>query len=229
MRSAPMSSPPFCLATSEKCAATSSTCGSSRSGRTIYVISYCDIVCRCLPSGVRPILYAAADAASRTSRKEIARMIARQARTVYHSRFRRDKEGHPSYFGLLPSARATLACKAAPIADSNRYRMKPAAWFGTAALALAAALAVPACSLLQGHGPVQVGKALPRLTFVALDGSQQPLVPPPGRITFVNVFATWCPPCKAEMPDLVAFASREARYGVDVIGIDQEETAAQVE
>jgi len=156
-------------------------------------------------------------------------MIARQARTVYHSRFRRDKEGHPSYFGLLPGARATLACKAAPIADSNRYRMKPAAWFGTAALALAAALAVPACSLLQGHGPVQVGKALPRLTFVALDGSQQPLVPPPGRITFVNVFATWCPPCKAEMPDLVAFASREARYGVDVIGIDQEETAAQVE
>jgi len=69
------------------------------------------MVCRCLPSGVRPVLYAAAKAAGRTSRKEIAfgvvvdandrpsatgdRKIARQARTVYHSGDAGDKEDIP--------------------------------------------------------------------------------------------------------------------------------------
>src|SRR5579864_9392195 len=51
---------------------------------------------RCLPSGVRPVLYAAAkNAASRTSRKEIAGADSseRQAHTVYHSARRGDKQG----------------------------------------------------------------------------------------------------------------------------------------
>ncbi len=90
------------------------------------------------------------------------------------------------------------------------------------------ALALASCSLLKGHAAVQVGQALPALNFVDLDGVTKPLTFAPGRVTFVNVFATWCPPCKAETPDLVAFAARGTAKGIDVIGIDQEETAAQV-
>lgn len=98
-----------------------------------------------------------------------------------------------------------------------------------AAAIAALSVGLGGCSLLHGHAAVQVGQALPAMTFESLGGSQVALTPVPGRVTFVNVFATWCPPCKAETPDLAAFAAREAAKGVDVVGIDQEETAQAVE
>ena len=93
----------------------------------------------------------------------------------------------------------------------------------------ALSIGLAACSLLHGHAAVQVGQALPAMTFESLGGSQVRLAPAAGRVTFVNVFATWCPPCKEETPDLAAFAAREGAKGVDVIGIDQEETPQAVE
>ena len=72
--------------------------------------------------------------------------------------------------------------------------------------------------------PAEQGKPFPNLTFEALDGSTEAFVPRAGRVTFVNVFATWCPPCKAETADLANFAAAEKSRGVDVIGIDQEES-----
>src|SRR5690242_16760706 len=90
------------------------------------------------------------------------------------------------------------------------------------------AVALTGCSMLHGHAAVQVGQPLPQMTFTGLDGAKIALAPAAGRVTFVNVFATWCPPCKAETPDLTAFADAYGSKGVDVVGIDQEETAAQV-
>src|ERR1700730_6154022 len=103
--------------------------------------------------------------------------------------------------------------------------MKPAAGF----VALALALALASCSHFRDRAALAAGQPFPAMRFAALDGSSTALVPARGRVTFVNVFATWCPPCKAETPDLTAFASRASLKGVDVIGIDQEETAAQVQ
>lgn len=94
---------------------------------------------------------------------------------------------------------------------------------------LVALAALTACSLLRGQRPVAEGDQLPALTFSTLDGRSAALQASPGKVTFVNVFATWCPPCKAETPDLVAFSRWAAANGVDVIGIDQQESAAQVE
>lgn len=97
-----------------------------------------------------------------------------------------------------------------------------------AASAVAIVLATAGCGF-HLHPSATVGKPLPDLSFATLDGSTRQLQPAPGRITFVNVFATWCPPCKAETPDLVAFAGAWKGRGVDVVGIDQEETAPLVE
>ena len=94
---------------------------------------------------------------------------------------------------------------------------------------MVAVVALAGCSPLRGHAVVQAGQAFPQLTFETLDGKEAALVPAPGRVTFVNVFATWCPPCKAETPDLEAFAVWAAPRGVDVIGVDQEESPAQVQ
>ena len=41
-----------------------------------------------------------------------------------------------------------------------------------------------------------------------------------GKVLVVNFWATWCPPCLDEIPELVRFQDEFARRGVQVIGID---------
>jgi thiol-disulfide isomerase/thioredoxin len=76
---------------------------------------------------------------------------------------------------------------------------------------------------------IQAGKPLGRLSFTTLDGSAIALAPQPGRTLLVNVFATWCPPCRSETPALADAAPRLKRAGIDVVGIDQSESGPQVQ
>jgi thiol-disulfide isomerase/thioredoxin len=43
-----------------------------------------------------------------------------------------------------------------------------------------------------------------------------------GKVTIINFWATWCPPCRAEIPDLVAL---QAKYGdrLQIVGVSQDE------
>jgi len=50
-----------------------------------------------------------------------------------------------------------------------------------------------------------------------------------GKVVLINFWATWCPPCRAEMPDLVRLQREHARYGLQIIGITYPpETKTQV-
>jgi thiol-disulfide isomerase/thioredoxin len=48
-----------------------------------------------------------------------------------------------------------------------------------------------------------------------------------GKVTIVNFWATWCPPCRAEIPDLVAL---QKKYGdrLQIIGVSQDEGGTEV-
>jgi len=49
-----------------------------------------------------------------------------------------------------------------------------------------------------------------------------------GKVVLVNFWATWCPPCKAEMPDIEQLYREFQDRGFEVIGVDIEEKPATV-
>jgi len=48
-------------------------------------------------------------------------------------------------------------------------------------------------------------------------------------VLLVNHWATWCPPCKAEMPTLQAYYEKHGDQGFTIIAIDAGEPATEVE
>ncbi len=56
------------------------------------------------------------------------------------------------------------------------------------------------------------------LTLRDLTGTEQSLAAYRGRFVVLNFWATWCEPCRAEMPDLAAIQNDYAALGVQVIG-----------
>lgn len=76
--------------------------------------------------------------------------------------------------------------------------------------------------------PVHTGDKLAAFSVSSLYGGPH-TVRPNGRAQLINVFATWCPPCRAETPLLTAAAAGLQARGVQIVAIDQQESAYQVE
>ena len=83
--------------------------------------------------------------------------------------------------------------------------------------------------LLAGEAPsgvavLVVGDVVPVFSLPGLDGPSRTL-PMPGRAVLINYWASWCQPCREEMPLLSDFASRQGPEGVQVVGIALDEAA----
>ncbi len=78
-------------------------------------------------------------------------------------------------------------------------------WHGVVA---APALAVP-----------QIGEAASPLVVTAFDGTTFDLAKLRGKVVLVNYWATWCAPCRKEMPKLDAFYRHYHDRGLEMIGI----------
>jgi len=84
-------------------------------------------------------------------------------------------------------------------------------------------LALFAClALVAGAGAragLPVGSPAPPFLATAIDGAPVDLAALRGHIVIVNFWATWCPPCRDEMPALDAFYRAHHDRGVELIGV----------
>ena len=78
-----------------------------------------------------------------------------------------------------------------------------------------------ALSWLPAAVALDVGEAAPALKGATLDGKPFDLAALKGKVVVLNLWATWCGPCREEMPLLDTFAKRYAARGVVVVGLDE--------
>jgi thiol-disulfide isomerase/thioredoxin len=71
----------------------------------------------------------------------------------------------------------------------------------------------------EGDGPKMRGKAAPAFTLTTLDGKKVSLSDYKGRPVLVNFWATWCGPCKVEMPWFEEFRKQYASQGFEILGL----------
>ena len=76
--------------------------------------------------------------------------------------------------------------------------------------------------------PIEVNYPAPELSLQTVNGKSESLVEYRDRIVLVNNWATWCPPCKAEIPTLEAYYETHANDGFVIIGIEAGETQKDV-
>ncbi len=86
----------------------------------------------------------------------------------------------------------------------------------------------PAQAEEQQMTPKLTGKPAPAFTLVTLDGKKVSLKDYKGHPVFVNFWATWCEPCKLEMPWLEEFSKKYADQGLVVLGISTDDAPKQV-
>jgi cytochrome c biogenesis protein CcmG/thiol:disulfide interchange protein DsbE len=68
--------------------------------------------------------------------------------------------------------------------------------------------------------PAKVQYAAPLLTLKDSNGTAVSLANYRGQVVLVNLWATWCPPCKAEMPLLQKYFTQHKDQGFTVVAID---------
>ncbi|MGH8253202.1 MAG: TlpA family protein disulfide reductase [Steroidobacteraceae bacterium] len=102
------------------------------------------------------------------------------------------------------------------------------AMFSTVATILL--VSAPACpaspqsgGLLGGAGQVAVGKPAPALLARTFSGEKIELAALRGRVVVLNFWASWCGPCRSEMPALDALYHEYRDRGVVVIGLSADD------
>ena len=100
-------------------------------------------------------------------------------------------------------------------------KMKKALPFILLALVLAGAVGL---QKFQGTG--STGYEAADFALPGLDGTRRKLSDFRGNVVFLNLWATWCPPCVAEMPSIEALYRRFHSQGLVILAVSADSTGA---
>jgi len=76
--------------------------------------------------------------------------------------------------------------------------------------------------------PAASGKLAPDFTVTDLDGRKLTLSHFKGKVVLLNFWATWCAPCRTEIPHFVEMQNKFGPEGLQVIGISMDDDAKPV-
>lgn len=113
---------------------------------------------------------------------------------------------------------------------SNRTRVTVATALSVAALLISAFTSVGGMREMLGTGIHRWEEVrAPDFTVTTLDGNTLRLSDLRGKRVLVDVWATWCPPCRGMQPDLNRLAKEWAGKGVVVVGLSADDSRLDLE
>ena len=80
-----------------------------------------------------------------------------------------------------------------------------------------------------GGGPLQIGDQPYEFALQDTQGNTQELSAFIGQPLIINFWATWCGPCRIEMPELQAVSEEYKDQGLVILALDQDESAGEVQ
>jgi thiol-disulfide isomerase/thioredoxin len=98
----------------------------------------------------------------------------------------------------------------------NALKLKKGLYFVFAAFLLSAMLP-------RAHASLEVGKAAPALEAKTIDGKVFSLAADAGKVVIVNFWASWCEPCRKEMPAMEAYYKKHQGEGLRILAISMDD------
>lgn len=80
----------------------------------------------------------------------------------------------------------------------------------------------------KGSGYPKIASAVATAEIKGLDGSVYTINDKQGKILLLNLWATWCGPCRSEMPALVRLQEAHSTQGFEVIGLNTDDEDVQL-
>ena len=99
----------------------------------------------------------------------------------------------------------------------------PPSAFTNMSMILRSLILVLGVSLAPRADAIEVGKPAPPFEAKLLDGTPFSLAATAGNVVIVNFWATWCEPCRAEMPALQSYYQKHRAEGLQLLAVSMDD------